>query len=316
MPSTESIVNRTYRPLSRPIFIYVNRSRSGQAAARWRLFIAAYLRLASEGRAPGRLRAAERAQLRAGAPALRPSRDRGLGLHQAAPEDRLDDLLVIGQQKPPAPARSQAATRPLRRRRAGAPACDAQAPSAPAQVPTAAPASSAAACSSDRRQPFRPAIPGCLRAVNPWLPASTHSSAEGAAAAVARSGGTTGRRSISLAQRQPRAGAAWRSRTAPPKSPSSNWPRAGRCVEQLATRMAAALGGSLHGRQAALADRRGAGAQPGAPATRAAASHGARSPEASSSTGEEARAPSSMRRRSSASRRRRWSSPIPSSAAA
>jgi phosphate transport system substrate-binding protein len=180
MPSTESILNRTYRPLSRPLFIYVNRSeadRRSEVAA----LIASYLRLAPEvvpqvGYVPLSARNYEQVQQRFA------NRVVGSAFTKARPEDRLDDLLVIGQAKAataevkPAAARAAAAPSPAAPVSAQGPAAPASAAAATTQPGQAAPPSPAPVAS----RPATAAPAGVAApAANPWLPVS-HSAADGA----------------------------------------------------------------------------------------------------------------------------------------
>jgi phosphate transport system substrate-binding protein len=167
MPSTESILNRTYRPLSRPLFIYVNRSEADKRSE-IAAFVAAYLRLAPEvvpqvGYVPLSDRNYEQVQNRFA------NRVVGSAFTKARPEDRLDDLLVIGQAKaaaaeakPPAAVRTPAP--PVAAPAAGAGAAAAAVQAAPAAPPTAASRPLPAATAT----PAAPLAP----AANPWLPAS------------------------------------------------------------------------------------------------------------------------------------------------
>ncbi len=235
MPSTESILNRTYRPLSRPLFIYVNRSEAdkrSEVAA----FIAAYLRLASEvvpqvGYVPLSERNYEQVQQRFA------NRVVGSAFTKARPEDRLDDLLVIGQQKPPAAEAKPAAAHP-QATTAGAPAATAPSAAAATAIPTAAPASSAApapATAANRSAPPSPGAP----ASNPWLPID-HSSAEGARPAVASE-------EILLAIDRLRSDSLELARLALEDGTTiSELERREQEVRGALARMAAALGGSLH----------------------------------------------------------------------
>ena len=158
MPSTESILNRTYRPLSRPLFIYVNR---GEADKRSEVaaFVASYLRLLPEvvaqvGYVPLTERNYEQVQKRFA------SRQLGSVFTKARPEDRIDDLLLLGSAKTAAapatgPVPSAAATE----------AKPVNAPAAPAALAAATPAAAPATAPSPTAGPARSATPA-----NPWLP--------------------------------------------------------------------------------------------------------------------------------------------------
>jgi len=162
MPSTESITNRTYRPLSRPIFIYVNRSDLDKRPEVSTL-VQSYLRLAplivtQVGYVPLTEKSYDLVRQRLA------NRVIGSTFSTARPEDRLDDLLAtsIAAQAGKSPVMLPSPAEP-------SPATLASASTSPhAALPPNAPASGPAIPVAARPAP---AESRTTSTANAWLPA-------------------------------------------------------------------------------------------------------------------------------------------------